>query len=162
MITGARLPPGSLEPSAGAWRRDSCTMCINGYRRENGTIWQAALMNISSQYQRRPTAQFISEALTFPCTFVHPRRAVTVTNGGGGNGLHPRWLRVFCLLMELTNSTSSKVVGRTVQAYKLCSCAWITQTNLHFGGEGQGRGWGWWGRGLKSIPGRRRGREGKS
>lgn len=143
MTTGPRLPPGHWRPSAGRGGGTRCTMCINGYRREWHHLAGCALMNISSQYQRRPTAQFISET-HFPC-FCH-RRAVTVTDGGG-EAIHPRWPACLHLLMELTNSTSSQGGGENSQAYKLCSCAWITQTSTPVGrGQGRGGGVGWGGR----------------
>ena len=89
-------------------------------------------MNISSQYQWRPTAQFISET-HFPC-FCH-KHAVTVTDGGG-EAIHPRWLVFLHLLMELTNSASSQGGGENSQAYKPCSCAWVTQTSTPVGRGG--------------------------
>ena len=73
-------------------------------------------MNISSQYQWRPTAQFISET-HFPC-FCH-KHAVTVTDGGG-EAIHPRWLVFLHLLMELTNSASSQGGGDHLNSRSVC------------------------------------------
>ena len=125
-------------------------MCINGYTREWHPLAGCVLMNISSQYQRRPTAQFISET-HFPCFC--PRHAVTVTDGGGET-IHPCWPAFLHLLMELTNGTSSQGGGDNSQAYKPSSCASITQTSTPVGRGGGG--------GVKSIPGRRREGGGKS
>ena len=134
MAAGHIRPRGHWRPVAGRGGGTQCTTCINGCTREWHPLAGCVLMNISSQYQWRPTAQFISET-HFPCFC--PRHAATVTDGGG-EAIHPCWPAFLHLLMELTNGTSSQGGGENSRAYKPSSCAWITQASTPVG-RGGGR-----------------------